>query len=102
LQYLDRAIIGPAILNMIKQMGVVLCEYAVDRRAKEAAVIEARCHDGNARRLFWQGRRGWQHAQIESSGRVLFICPHRRTKPNTPAMSAQPCIGLLQLALVGG
>jgi hypothetical protein len=58
---------NPAILNMIKQIGVVLGEDVLDHRTKEASVIETR--RGDEGWPFRQGRRGRQPAKIKLSWR---------------------------------
>ena len=101
LEDIDRFVGGSAVLHMVEQSRIVLAEHAVDCGPQEAAMIEARRDDGDAGRLFRQGWRGGQLAQIERPGRVLLECPHRRTQPQSSQMRARPRIGLPELALVG-
>src|SRR5277367_6250228 len=99
LQNIDALVGRSCVLHVEEQVGIVLAEYACDRRAQEATLIEARRDDGDAGRPLRQRRRWRQRSQLERVGRMLLERPHRRTQPEPPEMRARSGIGLLELLM---
>jgi hypothetical protein len=89
LQDFDAVVIRASVLNMIEQIGIILTDHAVDRRAQEPAVIEARRHDGDGGNLLGQDCRTRLRAEIERAGWMLFKRPHRRPQPQSSQMGAR-------------
>jgi hypothetical protein len=56
-------------------------------------MVEARRHDGNARGVCGELRRGWKGRKVQCTRRVLFECPHRRTQSKSADDGSSVSVG---------
>ena len=91
----DGIVARSTVLDMIKQIRIVLAQYAVDGCSQKAAVIVAGRNDRDDRGRRFQRRRNGHPTEFELAGRILLERPNRRPEPRSSTGFARLSLGFL-------